>query len=41
MRTASPQVLGGVLDAELWAAQHHNEFASEQATLDAQLTELH
>jgi hypothetical protein len=29
------------IDDELWVDQHHDELASEQAALDAQLTELH
>jgi hypothetical protein len=29
------------IDIELWSAQHQDELASEHATLDTQLTELH
>jgi hypothetical protein len=29
------------IDVELWTVQHHDELAGEQATHNAQLTELH
>jgi hypothetical protein len=29
------------IDAERWAAQHHDELAGEQAVLNTQMTKLH